>query len=128
MRNVCFKKGLVFGIIVLFLGVGATSSGINVNANPKNVLKDNSEVEPLGDYIEIISRVSGSGYDYSGGGFFELNIVDGSVDIKALTLLNGIITGHAEYIYARFFIGLRLPVANYWYNFGGWAFGDIVWY
>ena len=53
MRNVCFKKGLVFGIIVLFLGVGATSSGINVNANPKNVLKDNSEV-----LFQISSRLS----------------------------------------------------------------------
>ena len=54
MRNVCFKKGLVVGIIVLFLSVGITSSGININI--ENESEDKSESSTLDEdvYEEII--------------------------------------------------------------------------
>ena len=91
--------------------------------------EDSDELEPLDQYIEIISKVSGSGYEYSRPGFFGLNIVDGDgVNIKSLTLYNGIITvEHVDSVYASFFIGLRYAIANYWINFAGWAFGNIEW-
>ena len=39
MRNVCFKKALVIGIIILFIGVNIVS-GISINEN-----EDNSKID-----------------------------------------------------------------------------------
>ena len=70
MRNSCFKKALVVGIIVLFIGVSALPivSSKSVSSPIEMLLEhgvesvDNDEIESLDGYDEIISYISGLGY------------------------------------------------------------------
>ena len=64
MKNILFKKGLVVGIILLFIGVSVLSSvsSKDVSVTNDKVVDDNNEIKPLDGYIHLFSKVYGSGY------------------------------------------------------------------
>jgi len=67
MKNTIFKKGLVIGIIILFIGVGVLSSvsSKDISISDDKILKDNNVIEQMDNNEEIITYISGEvGLDY----------------------------------------------------------------
>jgi len=140
MINSMFRKGLVFGIIVLFIGVGLSPVVTAVNSDtrddePKNI-SDVSEASD--DYEEIITLIGGIGSitTVKRLGLFlrEVNIspfipFGGSISITGLRRSNGRVKiyheiGNIGFVNVSRFRGFSLPreVGSY---IIGIAFGDI---
>jgi hypothetical protein len=91
MQSKLFKKGLVVGIIILFIGIGVLSSvsSKDISISDDKILKDNNEIEPIDNYDEIISFIDGEGYmDWEPESTFiweDLDIWEGDIFIKAIT-------------------------------------------
>jgi len=92
MKNTLLSKGLVVGIIVLFVVVSVLSSvsSKDVSVSDDRMVEDNDDIITLDNYEEIISRIEGRGYttfEYSGGGliFKRFDAYDGEVSITAIT-------------------------------------------
>ena len=114
MKNTLFKKGLVAGMIILFVGVSILSSvsSKNVSISYDKVVYDNNEIEPLDEYTEIVSFINGGGYiDWDDGcsGFIQHDFYVFSADIfiKAFTKnpLKPFYTATANEIHMDLYIG-----------------------
>jgi len=64
MQNKILRKGLIVGIIILFVCVSFLSSvsSKDVSVSNDKVIDDNNEIEPLDVYTEIVSYIHGGGY------------------------------------------------------------------
>ena len=95
MQNKILRKGLVVGIIVLFVSVGVLSSvsSKDVSVTNDKVDDDNNESELLDEYTEIVSFIDGEGYWSECDILFNRNIfgiwrftfTSGDFFIKAIT-------------------------------------------
>ena len=62
MRTSCVKNGLVFGVILLFIGVAVQPviTAVDNDTDVNDISIDNSdEIEPLDDYKEIFTHIDG---------------------------------------------------------------------
>ena len=123
------KKILIGSIIaVVILVLVSSSSAVDVNY-------DNNEIEPVDTTIEIISFISGFGYEYEYEGdiIFLRNVSlfdsERGFTIRAFTI-NPLRLFHKEeanVIHANRFIGLILDVAPGIIMASGIALGNIEW-
>ena len=141
MRNVCVKKVLVVGIIVLFLGVSALSSVSSRSiSSPVEMLLEHGvesdDDKPLeDDYKEIISYVDGYGHrdniDYILPIFIARNIKStwGDFNICALTRnpFKLFYRARAVHIHIKLFIGFAMGDPDEGISLDGFAIGDITW-
>jgi hypothetical protein len=114
MQNKILRKGLVIGIIILFVGVGILSSvsSKDISFSDDKIIEDNDEIEPIDNYDEIISFINGGGYiDWDDGcsGFIQHDFYVFSADIfiKAFTKnpLKPFYTATANEIHMDLYIG-----------------------
>ena len=126
-----YKKLLIVGVMVLFIGIGTQPAFANQSYN-----KNYCEVESLDWPYEIISFIRGYCKSTSwGGGFIHIGPVEIHGDdmqkplITAITInpLRFIYHTKATHIYASFFIGNSYSVSANHDNVIGIAFGDIEW-
>ena len=144
MPNKLFKKGLVVGIIVLLVGVSVLSSVSSKDVSVSNdlILKDNSEIEPLDDCEEIITRIyaevwfdyiktSGDGLIYSielwEGGAREVYIKINGFKKPIYPFSQSYFNEKPTHVIAPRFTGLILPGGTVYYIVIGVAFGNIEW-
>ena len=132
------KKVLVIGIIVLFMGVGSTSLGINVNTNIGIESEEDSEIETLDYYNEIITWIwaEGSINWINRRGLFrgEAEIIPfwGTVHIYGWRLYfhqygQDILYFDEEVKFVHAYRFLYYPFPRPGRNFLGIAFGNIDW-
>jgi hypothetical protein len=131
------NRFLVFGVIVLFLGISSTTLGFNVNNN-ENKLRDNSEILGTDDYLEIFTRVDGYGYSMKWGRcifpfYFNIKMYDISnrrIEIWGLRFPGGdslYFHENVGYLEARLFIGFAIADPGVWAIANGIIFGNIKW-
>ena len=155
MRNDCFKKALVVGIIVLFIGVSVLTSVSSKDISNSDVKMleydtksvENNEIETFDNYKEIITRINGYAElkwikirgSFHGRYYGEAEIIKGDndgVNLLGIRLTNGckkfFYESYRDYIYAPRFIGhsgISMVPGHSWQRFtSGWAFGNIDWY
>ena len=140
MQNKILRKGLVVGIIILFIGVSVLSnvSSKDVSISNDKVVDDTNEIEPIDNYDEIISFIRGGGYidwDINNIGFIQhdQHIFSADIFIKAITKnpLKLFYTAKAKDIHIDLYIGLfgcgpgGPDVLECYYQ--GYAIGSIEW-
>jgi hypothetical protein len=139
------KKGLVVGVIALLVGVSVLSSvsSKDISVSDEEMLEydieleDNNEIEPLDNYDEIVSYISGRAFfdNYPPTFCWDEHIicydwVGEDIHIRAITRTPGhrFYTANASYLDAEHFYGLLTPWPNYWlYSITGIALGNIEW-
>ena len=133
MPNKLFKKGLVVGIIVLFIGISVLSSVSSKDVSVANdrIVNDNNEVEPLDFYKDIFAYVSGNGYSreevHSGFNPF-VRFLIGDFHIRAFSLKPlGWYEAWPGSLTIPIFIGDAYPTGNSYYEIDGIVLGNIGW-
>ena len=142
MRNVCFKKGLVVGIIILFIGMSVVSSvsSRSISSPFEMLLEHGAESEvndkPFEDYKEVITFIDGVGdRDYYHVGLnlgflkFNLTLGLGQFEIYAFTRnpFKLFYQATAKSIHMKIFFGIDVGNPAWTYIIYGFAFGDITW-
>ena len=140
MKNTLFKKGLIVGIIILFIGVSVLSSvsSKDVSVTNDKVVDDNNEIEPLDEYTEIVSFIYGGGYwsecdilfYFKGWGIWKFTFTSGDFFIKAVTKnpFKPFLKVTAHKIEVPQFIGIFMGNPDYeTASIVGHAIGDIYW-
>ena len=133
------RKVLVVGIIVLFLGVSYTSLGVEVNKNIEIESEEDSEIETLDYYNEIITWIWAEGNIHwiKRIGLFrgEAEIIpySGTVNIQGWRLYfhqygPDILYFDEEVNIVHAYRFLYFPILRPGRNFLGVAFGNIDWY
>ena len=143
MQNKILRKGLVVGIIILFIGVGVLSSvsSKDVSVSKDIIKKDNNETPLWDDYDERFAIIVGSG-DFTyyerrqmWGHIIPIGIVinisfyHGTFNILAFTKnpSKPIYKVEANKLIIKRFIGYFHIIDYYYGAIMGYAFGDIYW-
>jgi hypothetical protein len=133
MKNTLFKKGLVVGIIVLFVSVSVLSSvsSKDVKVSNNRVVDYNKGIKPDDIYEEIFSYVSGEGFCRDGVGsglnlFVEFLIGDFFVRSFCLKPF-GWHYNEPGSLYIHIYIGDAHPTGNSYYRIDGIALGRVGW-
>ena len=138
MRNICIKKVLVVGIIVLFISmVFVTYASSRRNISPAQMLyehvmgsKDIEEIVSSDILIEVITFISGDGYiDYLSGIIFQHVYVYNARIFMLVVSLNFIpLPVFASGFEAYRFLGVFLGIAEGYGGIFGIAIGEIDWW
>ena len=142
MKRNLFGKGLVVGIIVLFVGIGVLSnvSSKEISVSKDIIKEDNAETPLWDEYDEKFAVIRGTGHftDYEEwyGGYFgpvgiviNLSFSGGTFHILAFTKnpSKPIYKVEANKLTIKKFIG-SFQIPSYYFGFlVGYAFGDIYW-
>jgi hypothetical protein len=141
MQKSIIKKGLVIGIIFLFVGVGVLSnaSSTSISSSDKEIFE--YEIEPIDDQTEIITFFRGSihGVVYRDPKWYDIPIMKGWIEIdafrgfyirglkKSTFPFDKIIFNHkVKHVYAPLFIGMVQSFPDYALIYGI-AIGNIEW-
>ena len=134
MKNTLFKKGLVVGIIILFVGVSVLSSvsSKDVKVSNERIENNNNAIKPLDEYIHIFSLVFGTGYSrepvISGMNLF-VHFLYGTFTVRSFCLKP---FGWHYYAWGSLrmgiFIGSSSNTGNDYYSIRGIALGDVYEY
>lgn len=140
MKRTLYCKLFAIGIIILFIGISVISSANNVNANIKEEVIDNPEIEPFNINQEIISFISGTCSDYKINhyGIFKRSIETWSDgDITSFKVRGYKYSNNGEiisfgplrptHLISQNFIGSIQRVTLQSCNVFGIAIGDIEW-
>ena len=142
MQKKILRKGLVVGIIILFVGVGVLSSvsSKDVSVSKDIIKEDNTETPLWDDYDERFAVIRGTGsftdYERWYGGFIgpwgiviNLSFYSGTFNILAFTKnpSKPIYKVEANKLTIKRFVGIFI-IGDYFYgSIVGYAFGDIYW-
>ena len=131
------KIAFVICFILLFLGVSATSSGIDVNTNFENELREKTEIGGADDYKEIITFINVDVWEVKGKGlafiWFDVEIIARSgfpFVIWGLKRFDGdglFFREKVDYLKAPFFIGFIFSQPPKFASATGIAYGNIEW-
>ena len=135
MQNKLLKKGLVVGIIVLFISMSSLTSvsSKDIYISKDKILEDNLDIEPLDTNKEIYTRISGY-CDNIGAkriGIFVHFDVELRANIWGLTI-SGIrfpfnpFKEDVNGVNVPCFIGI-IYMDRYPYHVDGFTFGNIEW-
>ena len=133
-KNNFLKKGIIIGMIILFIGV-SVSSAVDINKNFDDRSIKNTEIKSYEDQKEIISFLSGFCSMYQSKGLIIRNVtfhcfdVDTNITIKSITSFipfNYYKIIAYNNVTAPHFRG-RIRGIGREYMLSGIAFGDITW-
>ena len=141
MINNWYKKPLVVGIIVLFIGVSALPivSSKSVSSPIEMLLEhgvesvDNDEIESLDGYDEIISYISGLGYILEDSGIWllfyrrNLHMNQGHFSIISITKnpAERIVKREASSVRIPHFFGILYHVGGHYGEVLGFGLGNL---
>jgi len=128
-----YKKGLVVGIIVLFVSLSSLTSvsSKDISISDDKILEDNNEIEPLDMNIEIFTYISGrcdsaSGRKTGESIYLDVKLWSGNFEIRILGIGFPFIVFIKEVteVHIPCFIGeINMDRSPYYVN--GIAFGNI---
>jgi hypothetical protein len=142
MQNKILRKGLVVGLIILFISICVLSSvsSKDVSVSKDIIKEDNTETPLWDDYDEKFAVIRGAGHftDYEEwyGGYFgpvgiviNLSFSGGTFHILAFTKnpSKPIYNVEANKLIIKRFVGIFVIPGYYYGSILGYALGDIYW-